>query len=122
MTSETAALQIEISTFHTKLRILRTKLSGLTASRRLNLEELLASAATLEIERDELLFRLEPLRSGSVVPVSREERETLRLEIARWTKIAKVRKGIKKDMWDQIRDMAGEEAASIKVCLVYCGQ
>jgi 26S proteasome regulatory subunit (ATPase 3-interacting protein) len=119
MASETAALQIEISTLHTKLRILRTKLSSLTASCRLTLEELLASAKSLEIERDELLCRLEPLRSGSAVPVSKEERENLRLETVKWTKIAKARKGIKKDMWDQIRDMAGEEAARIKVCLVH---
>jgi hypothetical protein len=118
MSTETTRLQGENNELRTKLRIMRTKLSSINSSRRFTLDELLTSSASLEEECDELLARLEPLRSGNAAPVSKEEREAMQRDELKWTAMEKRRKEIRNDMKAHVKDCVGENFTEV---MVRCG-
>lgn len=58
-------------------------------------------------ERDQIQARLEPLKAGTVKPVSREERDQVVSEVAKWKKVVEKRSRIVKDVWGVIADGMG---------------
>lgn len=75
------------------------------------------SIAARETELRELQSRLEPLRSGTVVPASVEAKEKIDKELAYWECVVKKRKKIRDDVWALIKDALPEDlnAQEIKV-------
>lgn len=73
----------------------------------------------LEEERDGLLARLEPLRSGAAVPVSKEEREQLGRDEGVWGRYLKRRGAIWKEMYGMVKEIVAdqnEDLEEVKVC------
>jgi 26S proteasome regulatory subunit, ATPase 3, interacting protein len=58
----------------------------------------------LELEQEEILSRLGPLRSGSVKPVSKEEKDAVKAALKFWTGVADKRRKIAKEMWGMISE------------------
>lgn len=65
--------------------------------------ELKASVASLDAEKAALVARLEKLKSGSIKPVTAEEREGLKMEHAKWRKCAEARRNIRFELWEVIK-------------------
>ena len=79
------------------------------------LPELKASVTALDKEKAELGARLAKLTSGSVKPVSLEEREKVNVEYKKWKKTAEGRKKIRFDMWKEIEgNIEKEKVGEVK--------
>ena len=76
------------------------------------LTELKASVTALEQQKAELTARLAKLESGTVKPVSLEEREKVSTEHRKWQKTAAARKKIRMELWKEIEGQLDKEKAA----------
>lgn len=86
-----------IATAKAKEKLLRANLIAINATQ--STDDLRASVITLESEKKEILARLDPLRSGSVTPVSTTEKDEVDKAWKVWSRTAGVRKRIGLDLW-----------------------
>jgi 26S proteasome regulatory subunit (ATPase 3-interacting protein) len=103
---EIATLREEISTAKAEEKLLRAKLVVLNGEK--SLSDLQASTSILETTKKMLLARLGPLRSGSVRPVSLNEKKEVEAAWNKWSKCASTRKKICMEMWAQIMEVLPE--------------
>ncbi|KAL9602942.1 MAG: hypothetical protein Q9219_001467 [cf. Caloplaca sp. 3 TL-2023] len=83
-------------------RLLKARLAGLHA--RPSIDDIRASITALELQREELVDRLEALRSGRVEQVPSKEQEVVEEAWREWKSKAKSRKRIFMEMWAIIQD------------------
>lgn len=92
-----ASLRDSIALAKSNEKFLKASLTAVNAT--LSTEELRASIAALELEHEEIIARLGPLRSGNVKPVLPEEKEEAEKLWKQWSRKAASRKRICMEMW-----------------------
>lgn len=97
MDREMETLRESIATAKANEKLLKASLATVNAT--LSSENLRARIITLEQEQKELLARLGPLRTGSVRPVSHDEKEEAEKAWRQWSKKAASRKKFCMEMW-----------------------
>ncbi len=97
MDKEITDLRESIATMKANEKLLRANLIAVNAT--LSTADLRASVVRLELEKKEILARLDPLRSGSVKPVSPEEMAEVDRTWNEWSRKAKIRKKICMEVW-----------------------
>jgi 26S proteasome regulatory subunit (ATPase 3-interacting protein) len=104
----------ETTGLNATLKSLRTTFAALNST--LSTADLRESVSIMESERTQILERLTALRSGTIQPVSKEEKEKVDRDFKMWESIAAHRKTIKEDMWAQISEgmPSSTEAAALK--------
>src|ERR1700760_4154080 len=103
--TETQSLRTETSLAKETLKQLKVELSNISSE--LTIKQLRESIDELETEKRHLLSRLEPLRSGVVRCVSKEEREAVTSSLTYWEKCADRRRKIVKEIWAVIAEGMG---------------
>lgn len=73
------------------------------------LSELKASVEKMMKQKTEMQARLAKLRGGSVMPVSKVEKEKTQREWRRLQKVARNRKKIRMELWKEIQGCAPKE-------------
>ena len=121
MTNDLTNLKDEINALRTNEKSLRTSLSTLLASQ--TTSGLRDSVAALEARHVELTSRLKSLKAGTVAPVDKEAKETIKNNLACWESIAQKRKKIRDNIWGLIKDALPEDvnAQELKVCMMTVG-
>ncbi|KAK3703524.1 hypothetical protein LTR37_014371 [Vermiconidia calcicola] len=107
MESETTSLREATTGLKTEEKELRLSLRE--GASQIPLTELKASVAALEQEKDEITARLAKLRSGSIKPISLEERDKVGLEHRKWQKTSNARKKIRNELWKEIEGLTEKE-------------
>lgn len=107
MEAETTRLRDVTTALRAEEKELRVSLREGAAQ--IPLPELKASVTALEEQKTELGARLAKLKSGSVKPVSLEEREKVGAEWRKWKKTADARKKIRLEMWKEIEGAIEKE-------------
>lgn len=97
MDKEIVALRDAIATAKANEKLLNANLVTLNAT--LSTEDLRAGVVALELDKQEILARLGPLRSGSIKPVSMEEKEAVDKLWNEWSRKARMRKQICLEVW-----------------------
>ena len=97
MDQEIATLRNSITTARANEKLLKANLAAANAT--VSTDELRSHITKLEMDRNEISGRLEPLRSGSVKPISTGEREEAEKTWRVWSKKAASRKRICTEMW-----------------------
>ena len=97
MDKETEDLRESIATVKANEKLLRANLTAINAT--LSTTDLRANIAILELEKKGVLARLIPLRSGSVKPVSPEEKAEVDKTWNEWSSKANTRKKICMEVW-----------------------
>lgn len=97
MDNQISSLRESINLGKSNEKLLRASLATVNAT--LSTEELRASIESLELERTEMLARLDPLRSGSVKPVQPKEKDETEMTWKQWSKKAASRKRMCMEMW-----------------------
>ena len=97
MDKEITDLHESIATAKANEKLLRANLIAVNAT--LSTADLRASVTALEFEKKEILARLELLRSGSVKPVSPEEKAEVDKAWNEWSRKAHIRKKICMEVW-----------------------
>lgn len=97
MDKEIAGLRETIATAKANEKLMRANLISVNAT--LSTEELRSSVLLLEIEKNEIVARLGPLRSGNVKPVLPEEKEAVDKAWREWSRKASSRKKICMELW-----------------------
>ena len=79
------------------------------------------AVAALETQKNELLGRLVPLRSGNIKPVDEEERTRIDAELRKWEKVARARTKIRREMWGLVKEACpeGTDVEEFKVCVTF---
>ena len=107
MESETTSLREATTGLKTEEKELRLSLRE--GASQIPLTELKASVAALEQEKDEITARLAKLRSGSIKPISLEDRDKVGLEHRKWQKTSNARKKIRNELWKEIEGLTEKE-------------
>ncbi|KAL6721205.1 hypothetical protein ACLMJK_000307 [Lecanora helva] len=94
---EIAGLRDSIATAKANEKLLQANLISVNATP--STEELRSDISLLELEKKEIVERLEKLRSGNVKPVSPEEKEAVDKEWGQWSRKAGRRKKICMELW-----------------------
>ncbi len=97
MDKEIADLRETIATAKANEKLMRANLVSVNAT--LSTEELRSCVSLLELEKEEILARLGPLRSGSVKPVLPEEKEAVDKAWREWSRKSSSRKKICMELW-----------------------
>ncbi len=97
MDKEIADLRETIATAKANEKLMRANLISVNAT--LSTEELRSCVSLLELEKEEILARLGPLRSGSVKPVLPEEKEAVDKAWREWSRKSSSRKKICMELW-----------------------
>jgi 26S proteasome regulatory subunit, ATPase 3, interacting protein len=100
MDAETTRLRDATTALKAEEKELRLALREGTAQ--VPLPEIRSAVARLEQEKTEMAARLKTLKSGSVKPVSLEERDKINSDHKKWQTAAASRKRIRADMWDMV--------------------
>ncbi|MCJ1362231.1 hypothetical protein MMC16_001333 [Acarospora aff. strigata] len=110
---EIAAIDREIETTREQIgagrateRLLKANLATLNAT--LSTEDLCVAITALEVEREAILERLVPLRSGSVKPLSLEEKTHVDHAWTEWQKKWNVRRKIAMEVWAHVTEVLPE--------------
>lgn len=116
MGTRTEGLRDETTTLNATTKSLRNELAQLNSS--LSTADLRTSVASMEEEKAEITARLERLRSGSVKPVSVEEKEKVDRELKLCERVVLSRKRIVKEMWGGVLECLpeGTNVEDMKVC------
>jgi 26S proteasome regulatory subunit (ATPase 3-interacting protein) len=72
------------------------------------LQELKASVASLQQQKEEMSARLAKLKDGNVKPITPEEREKVAVEHNKWKHSVNARRKIRAEMWKTIVDIIPE--------------
>ena len=102
MEMEVQKLQDLIKTAKANEVILKANFIKINAE--LSTQDLHANITALEVDRKDVLSRLEKLRSGTMKPISLAEKETVDKSWAEWKRKAASRKRIFMDMWAVVLD------------------
>ncbi|MCJ1274151.1 hypothetical protein MMC21_001946 [Puttea exsequens] len=97
MDAEIATLREKIAEAKADEKALKANLGNVEAT--LSTEELKSSVVALQTEKEELLARLGPLRTGSVKPVAPEEKKKVDEGWRVWGRKATTRKKIALELW-----------------------
>ncbi len=109
MDKEIADLRESIAIAKANEKLLKANLHAVNAT--LSTADLHASVTALELEKKEILARLGPLRSGSVKPVSPEEKAEVEKAWTQWSRMANIRKKICMEFWAYCtEELEGEQA------------
>lgn len=100
MNEEVDSIKEQISASKTKQKTLTTALNTLQST--LTTDELHKAVLEAESTREALQARIAPLRSGSVISISVEEKEKMEMARTRHHREVNVRKRIFKDFWDML--------------------
>ncbi|KAF2758180.1 homologous-pairing protein-like protein 2 [Pseudovirgaria hyperparasitica] len=108
-----AAIDAQINTYRFQTSDLQASIKVLkgrlyTLSSTMSTVDLVATMASLDAERAEILARLSPLRAGSVKPVDTAEMKHVDAELNKWTGIEVRRRKIEAEMWALMRDLLPE--------------
>lgn len=95
---EIATLRDAIATVKANEKLLRANLISVNAT--ISTGELRSNVALLELEKNEILERLGPLRAGDVKPVIPEEKAAVDKEWRMWQRKAGTRKKICMELWE----------------------
>ncbi|KAL2356138.1 Tat binding protein 1-interacting protein-domain-containing protein [Cryomyces antarcticus] len=111
-----ARLRDSTTTLRTTEKALRASLAAMNAT--LSTSDLRVAVQALEAEKEATLARLLSLRSGSIKPVSAEERAGVEKEWKTWEKREKVRAAIGREMWGMVCEALprGVVQSEVKVC------
>ena len=97
MDKEIAELRDSIATAKANEKLMRANLVSINAT--LSTEELRRSVSLLEMEKKEIVARLEALKSGNVKPVLPEEKEAVDKAWREWSRKASSREKICMELW-----------------------
>ena len=97
MDQEIAELRDTIATAKANEKLMRANLVSINAT--LSTEELRSSVSLLEMEKKEIVARLDALKSGNVKPVLPEEKEAVDKGWREWSRKASSRKKICMELW-----------------------
>lgn len=97
MDKEIADLRDTIATAKANEKLMRANLVSVNAT--LSTEELRGSVSLLEIEKKEIVARLDALKSGNMKPVLPEEKEAVDKAWKEWSRKASSRKKICMELW-----------------------
>lgn len=100
MEKRTDALREQAAAINVEIKNLRTHLTQLNSS--LTTADLRTEVAAMQGEKAEIEARLQSLRSGSVKPVTKEEKERIDTDLKLAQKCGMARRKIVKDMWAMI--------------------
>ncbi|MCJ1304547.1 hypothetical protein MMC08_007360, partial [Hypocenomyce scalaris] len=103
MEQEIADLRDQIACAKASKQILKSNLASVNAT--MSTQDLRGSTTAIEQEKQRLLGRLDPLRSGTVKPVSLEEKAVVDKTWKEWSENARVRKKICLDVWALVTEM-----------------
>ncbi|MCJ1382199.1 hypothetical protein MMC17_005311 [Xylographa soralifera] len=106
MDREIAHLREEIATARGEERILKANLTALNAT--MSTQDIRASLVALGAQKKEILSRLNPLRSGSVKPVSPQEKAEVDQTWRLWSSRADTRKKICMEVWAVVTEEVPE--------------
>ena len=95
-------LREQIASAKASDKTLRSHLASVNAT--LSTEDLRDSAKALGREREHLLGRLGPLRSGSVKPISQAEKAVVDKAWKEWSEKARARKKVCLDVWAYVTE------------------
>lgn len=98
MDKQVQELRESIATAKADEKTLRANIIAVNAT--MSIGDLRTSVITLESEKKELLACLGPLRTGTVKPVSPEEKDAAEKAWREWSRKATVRRTICMDLWD----------------------
>lgn len=101
MEAETTRLREATTTLKAEEKELRQALREGTSQ--MPIPELRAAVAVLQQEKLEVTARLTKLKSGSIKPVSLEEREKTNGDHRKWAKKAAARKKIRRELWAEMQ-------------------
>ena len=94
---EIAELRENIARAKAKEKLLRANLISVNAT--LSTDEVRSSVSLLGLEKEEILARLGPLRSGTMKPVLPEEKEAVDKTWREWSRKRSSRKEICMELW-----------------------
>ena len=97
MDKEIADLRGTIATAKANEKLMRANLVSINAT--LSTEELRSSVSLLEVEKEEIVARLDALKSGNVKPVLPEEKEAVDKAWREWSRKASSRRKICMELW-----------------------
>ena len=106
MDQEIEGMREEIAAAKSHERLLKAKLATLNTT--LSTEDLRGAVVALELEKEHILGRLLPLRSGSAKPVSSEEKTDVDKAWTQWQRQWTVRKRIAMDVWAHATEVIPE--------------
>lgn len=106
MDQEIEAIREDIVAAKSNERLLKANLATLNTT--LSTEDLCGAVIALELEKEQILARLVPLRSGSAKPVSSEEKTDVDNAWAQWQRQWTVRKKIAMDVWAHATEVIPE--------------
>ena len=117
MDKEIAGLRDTIATAKANEKLMRANLVSINAT--ISTEELRSSVSLLEIEKKEIVARLDALKSGNVKPVLREEKEAVDKAWKEWSRKASSRKKICMELWAVCTEEteSGKTKEELWVCL-----
>ncbi|SMQ55298.1 unnamed protein product [Zymoseptoria tritici ST99CH_3D7] len=107
MDREITRLREETVALKAEEKELKSSLRGDAA--RIPMPELKASVEALQAQKDEVEARLVKLRSGSLKPVSAEEREKIDVMYRKVGKVAKNRAKIRLELWAEVKGIVEKE-------------
>ena len=102
MDKEITSIRDSIATAKANEKLLKANLTAVNAT--VSTDELRAQIIALDLEKAEIVGRLELLRSGNVKPVSAEEKEEAEEMWRVWSKKALSRKKICMEMWKYVTE------------------
>lgn len=119
MDQEIETIREEIVAAKANQKLLKANLATVNAT--LSTEDLRGNVIALELEKDEFLARLVPLRSGSVKPVSLEEKTLVDKAWKEWQKNWNVRKKIAMEVWAHATEVLpeGTTKEELWVCSIH---
>jgi len=106
MDQEIEVVREEVAAAKSTERLLKANLATLNTT--LSTEDLRGSVVALELEKEQILARLVPLRSGSAKPVSSEEKREVDNAWRQWQRQWSVRKKIAMDVWAHATEVVPE--------------
>lgn len=109
MDQQIEALREEIAGAKASEKLLKVNITTLNAT--MTVDDIRGAIVSLEVQRDRLLERLEPLRSGTAFPVSSDEKAVIDQAWAEWQRKWHTRKKIAMDVWAHATEVLPEGMA-----------
>ncbi len=122
MDKEIEAIREEIADAKANERLLKASLATVSAT--LSTGDLCGAVTALELQKEQTLARLVPLRSGSIKPISSDERAVIDKAWTEWQRKWTVRKKIAMDVWAHATEVLpeGTTKEELWVCSSMCSR
>lgn len=95
-------LRSQTTDLHTTAKTLRSTLSSLNST--FSTTDLISNVQALEVEKTDIIARLDSLKAGKAKKVTKKERDEVEAEWKKWSAVAKKREKIACEMWRMIED------------------